>query len=222
MTTDHTPLDMTMMHAMHDALRRELVRIARITARVDDDPRYVLRTAAGWEMFKRYLHVHHTSEDDAIWPVMRLALADRPDDLAVVESMAEEHAAIDPLLSSIDGALADRSGGLAELSGLTDALATTLTGHLEHEEDQTLALIDATLTPEQWLHFSELHRTRIGGDSTRYLPWLLDSATPESTAAVLRVFPEPLKRAYADEWVPAYSALKLWGDGARPSTAGEG
>jgi iron-sulfur cluster repair protein YtfE (RIC family) len=216
MTADHTNLDMTMMHAMHDALRRELVRIARITARVDDDPQYVLRTAAGWEMFKRYLHVHHTAEDDAIWPVMRLTLADRPDDLVVVEAMAEEHAAIDPLLSSIDGALADRSDGTAELSGLTDALATTLTGHLKHEEDQTLALIDTTLTPEQWQHFSELHRARIGSDSTRYLPWLLDSATPESTAAVLSKFPEPLKRAYADEWVPAYKAVELWGDGPQP------
>jgi hypothetical protein len=208
-----TTLDMTMMYAMHDALRRELVRIARITARVDDDPQYVLNTAAGWEMFKRYLHVHHTSEDDAIWPVMRLALADRPDDLVLLKAMEEEHAAIDPLLSLIDEALADRAGGLAALSGLTDALAVALTGHLKHEEGETLALIDATLTPEQWLHFSGLHGTRIGSDSTRYLPWLLDDASPESTAAVLGLFPEPVKRAYADEWVPAYTALHLWGDG---------
>jgi hypothetical protein len=48
-------LDMTMMYAMHHALRRELERIARITARPDDDPRHVLATAAGWEMFKTYL-----------------------------------------------------------------------------------------------------------------------------------------------------------------------
>ena len=216
MTSSHINLDMTMMYAMHSALRRELVRIARITARVDDDPRYVLSTAAGWEMFKRYLHVHHTSEDDAIWPVMRLALADRPDDLALLKAMEEEHAAIDPLLSSIDSALADRSGGLVALSGLTDELATTLTGHLKHEEGETLALIDVTLTPEQWQHFSELHRTRIGGESTRYLPWLLDSASPEMTASVLRAFPEPVKRAYADEWVPNYTALDIWGDGRHP------
>jgi len=203
-------LDMTMMYAMHDALRRELVRIARITARADDDPRAVLSTAAGWQMFKRYLHVHHTSEDDAIWPVMRLALADRPDDLALLRAMEEEHAAIDPLLSSIDAALADRSGGLEALGGLTDALATSLTGHLKHEEGETLALIEVTLSPEQWRQFTELHRARIGGDSTRYLPWLLDSATPQATAAVLGNFPEPLKRAYADEWVPAYTALNIW------------
>jgi hypothetical protein len=48
---------MTMMYAMHAALRRELERIALVTARPDDDPKHVQRTAAGWEMFKSYLQV---------------------------------------------------------------------------------------------------------------------------------------------------------------------
>jgi hypothetical protein len=39
--------DMTMMYAVHDAFRRELDRITRVTARTDDDPKHVLRTAAG-------------------------------------------------------------------------------------------------------------------------------------------------------------------------------
>jgi hypothetical protein len=75
---DACRLDMTMMYAMHDALRRELERIARITARPDDDPRHVLGTAVGWEIFKTYLRVHHTAEDDAVWPVMYRVLAGRP------------------------------------------------------------------------------------------------------------------------------------------------
>src|SRR5207245_2409645 len=57
-------LDMAMMYAVHNALRRELERIARITARPEDDPRHILRTAVGWELFKNYLRVHHVSEDD--------------------------------------------------------------------------------------------------------------------------------------------------------------
>jgi hypothetical protein len=50
--------DMTMMYAMHDALRRDLERIARVTARPNDDPGHVLRTAAGWQVFTSYLHAH--------------------------------------------------------------------------------------------------------------------------------------------------------------------
>jgi hypothetical protein len=67
---------MYMMYAIHAALRRELLRIARVTARPDDDPKHVQRTAAGWEMFKSYVQVHHTTEDDMLWPPMRKALAD--------------------------------------------------------------------------------------------------------------------------------------------------
>ncbi|WP_217370670.1 hypothetical protein [Nonomuraea antri] len=42
-----TTLDMTTMYAMHDALRREAEHLARVTARVDGDPRAILRTATG-------------------------------------------------------------------------------------------------------------------------------------------------------------------------------
>lgn len=206
-------LDMTMMFAMHDALRRELERITRLTERGDDDPRQILGTAAGWEMFKAYLRVHHTSEDEAVWPVMYRALAARPDDIAVLDAMEAEHAAIDPLLNAIDAALADRESGPRRLGELVDTLRTGLNGHLEHEEHEGLALIDATLTEQQWQHFGALHGSRIGPDAPRYLPWLLDGASAERTELILARFPEPLRVAYRDEWRPAYAELNLWAPG---------
>ncbi|MEU8246896.1 hemerythrin domain-containing protein [Nonomuraea sp. NPDC048916] len=203
-------LDMTMMFAMHDALRRELERIARVAARTGDDPRRVLRTAAGWELFKTFLQVHHTSEDIALWPVMRRELADRPADLALLDAMEAEHAAIDPLLAGVDAALADRDHGADRLGGLVDALATGLGDHLRHEEAEGLALIDATLTGPQWQRFGEVHRDRIGGNLTRYLPWLLDDADPRAAALILDRMPPPLVAAYHDEWRPAYAGLRLY------------
>jgi|SRR5262245_4259180 len=211
-------LDMTMMYTMHDALRRELVRIARVTADADDDPRQVLRAAAGWEMFKTYLRVHHTSEDAAVWPAMSEALAGRADDLALLEAMEAEHAAIDPLLNAIDAALADRESGPKRLGDLVDALQVALNGHLIHEENEALALIDATLTEQQWREFGDLHGRRIGADASRYLPWLLDGASPSRTALVLGRLPEQLQVAYQDEWLPAYLRLDLWGSTSQPSS----
>jgi hypothetical protein len=207
---DACRLDMTMMYAMHDALRRELERIARITARPDDDPRHVLGTAVGWEIFKTYLRVHHTAEDDAVWPVMYRVLAGRPDDLALLDAMESEHAAIDPVLNAIDAALADRDRGPAVLGGLTDSLVTSLSAHLKHEEAEGLALIDATLTPEQWQYFGKLHGERIGADAPRYLPWLLDGASAAATAAVLSRMPAQIRDAYSAEWRAAYASLPLW------------
>jgi Hemerythrin HHE cation binding domain len=84
--------DMAMMFAFHDALRRELGHIARVSAARTDDPRRVMAAAAGWQMFKDYLHVHHGCEDDVLWPAMEKTLADRPDDLALLAALEAEHA----------------------------------------------------------------------------------------------------------------------------------
>ena len=202
--------DMTMMYAMHNALRRELECIARVTARPDDDPKHVLRTAAGWDMFKSYLQVHHTTEDDMLWPPMRKALADDSDGVALLDAMEAEHSAIDPLLAAIDAALADRDSGPQRLGELTDALAAGLRGHLDHEEAEGLALIDATVTEEQWQAFGTEGGKRIAGEAQRYVPWMLEGATPQITATVLGRFPAPLQQAYRDEWQPAYAKLTLW------------
>ncbi|MXM68923.1 hemerythrin domain-containing protein [Streptomyces sp. HUCO-GS316] len=211
MSQDFKNLDMTMMFAIHDALRRELERIARITARVDEDPRHVLSTAVGWELFKKFLVIHHTSEDITVWPVMQEALAGKPSELALLDAMEAEHAVIDPLLADIDTALADRDSGLERLGGLVDTLYTSLSGHLDHEERDALQLMDITLNQEQWAAFSSEQRGRVGQDSVRYLPWLLDDMDAAKVAKILGGMPEPLRKAYETEWRVAYEALDIWG-----------
>lgn len=210
-------LDMTMMYAFHDALRRDLERLARITARVDDDPRHILRTAVGWQLFTTYLRVHHTAEDVAVWPAMYRAVAGRPDDLALLDAMEAEHAAIDPLLHAVDAALADRDAGPRRLGDAVDALRGGLTAHLRHEETEALPLIDATLAEEQWRSFGADHRGRIGGDVARYLPWVLDAADPVTAEKILRGLPAPVRRAYREEWRPAYAELSVWAPGPTPA-----
>lgn len=176
MSTDYKH-DMAMMLAFHDALRRELGHIARVTARRTDDPRHVMATAAGWQMFKNYLHVHHGCEDDVLWPALEKTLADRPDDLALLAAMEAEHAAIDPLLTAIDATLANPASGPERLGDLADALATTLGAHLRHEEGDALALIDATVTDEQWQDFGQEHGQRFGPEAPASSPGYLTAWT---------------------------------------------
>ncbi len=202
--------DMTMMFVLHDALRRELERIADVTARAGDDPQQLLRTAAGWEIFKSYLHIHHTAEDEALWPALRQALAARPDDLALLDAMESEHATIDPLLEHVDAALADRDHGGDRLAEVVDNLATGLRGHLKHEEDDALPLIDSTATEQQLQLFGMAHTKQIGPGISQYLPWMLDSASADTTAHILGVLPEPARVAYQNEWRQAYAEWELW------------
>jgi len=194
MTTDFE-LDMTMMYAVHDALRRDLQLVAPMTARSE-----------GWDLFERLLHAHHVAEDDALWPVVRETLAGRTEDLALLDEMAAEHDALGPLLEIIDDAL-DRGESAA---GARADLAARLQEHLVHEEEAALPLIDRTLDEEQWMEFGEAAAARIGHDMPHFLPWLLDSADAGRTKEILGGLPDPVQQTYRDEWQPAYAAKDWW------------
>jgi Hemerythrin HHE cation binding domain len=193
--TNESSLDMTMMLAYHDALRRDLKQIARMEQRSD-----------GWDLFETLLHAHHTAEDDALWPVVREAVAGQADDLALLDEMEAEHAALSPLLEDIDEGL-ERGDSAPQARA---EMATKLEEHLSHEEDAALPLIDATLTVEQWMAFGQAATERLGPNMAKYLPWLLDGADEDTTARVLTVIPPPVQEMYRNEWQPAYAAKDWW------------
>jgi Hemerythrin HHE cation binding domain len=209
-------LDMSMMLAMHDALRRELAQVGRIARQRDDDPLKLLRAALGWELFKKFLLVHHQSEDDALWPPLRAAAAGHPDRVALADALEAEHSVIEPLLTAIDAAAADPDHGYQRFGDIVDELSAKLTGHLTHEEADGLALIDASLTAQQWQHFAQVHTERIRGDASTYMPWLLNDANPQTVDAILSKFPLPLLTAYREQWGPAYAALDVWSATGQP------
>jgi Hemerythrin HHE cation binding domain len=194
MTPDYK-LEMTTMFAYHDALRRDMEPVARMTAR-----------SAGWEMFKKFLHVHHVAEDEALWPVVRQALIDRADDVGLLDEMEAEHAALGPLLDDIDDAL-DRGGPAPRA---TADLITRLREHLGHEEEAALPVVDRTLDEERWMQFGEASAAKIGPDMPTFLPWLLDGADGERIQVILGHLPEPAQQDYRNEWRPAYAATDWW------------
>ena len=203
-------LDMSMMFAIHEALRRELVQVGRITRLRDDHPGQLLRAALGWELFKKFLLVHHQAEDDTLWPALRARVAGQPDRVALADALEAEHAVIEPLLTAIDAAAADPDYGYQRFGDIVDELATKLSAHLSHEETDGLALIDASLTAQEWQRFAQVHTERIRGDASMYMPWLLNGASPQTLEAVLGKFPPPLLTAFREEWGPRYAALDLW------------
>jgi hypothetical protein len=188
-------LDMTMMFAIHDALRRDLAQVAQLDAPNE-----------GWNFFEKMLHVHHTAEDDLLWPVMRDAVTGRPDDLALLDQMAKEHAAIQPVLETLDRALTH--GEPAAQAQAT--LESRLLEHLAHEEHDALPLVDQTLTEEQWMTFGQASTQRVGPDMPLFLPWVLDGADEDTTTRVLAVIPPTVRQTYLRQWLPAFKALDRW------------
>ncbi len=209
---------MTVTYAMHNALRRDMHHLARTAAHTHPDLRNVLRTAAGWKLFRTALRAHQGAEEDALWPSLRQALNGRPFSLARLEAIEAEHAALALLLEAIDRTPADPGVGPDLLGELTGSLVTGLRGHLRHEEEAVFPLVQTILDEEQWEHFRRVHAQRIGADAARILPWLLDGVAERTVAVILtQLLPESAHHMYTHRWRPAYARLDRWGALSAPA-----
>ncbi|MGW0605868.1 hypothetical protein [Streptomyces sp. NPDC002640] len=94
---------------------------------------------------------------------------------------------------------------------LADSVVTGLTGHLAHEEEAALPLVQEVVTPEQWARFGQVHAARIGPGAPRLLPWLLDGAEKLTATKMLALLPAPARRTYEHQWLLAYAELDPWG-----------
>jgi hypothetical protein len=210
--------DLTIMIAAHGALRRDVVALARATQasgwREPDGRRSV---AAGWELFKRQLHLHHTAEDDLVWPALRGRLSHSANALSVLDEMETEHQQIDPLLGAVDAGfagVAGPSGGYSDADRLVDAvdaLTTALTGHLSHEEKEGLPLIGMALTTAEWRRVGLRIARRNGVNASgEMFCWLLDSAPPDQARAITRQLPPPVRVLYRAAWKPRFDKTRRW------------
>jgi hemerythrin-like domain-containing protein len=151
--SDRVPLtgkvDFTMMYAAHDAFTRDL---QRLTTGVEVGQTAEPAVRAGWAMFKKQLHIHHTAEDTSLWPVLR-AKVTRPDDVAVLDAMVAEHARIDPQLEAVNEALAASDRG--NLTESVQALTEGLTAHMLHEENAALRWSRPSSAPAAGPHSGE-------------------------------------------------------------------
>jgi iron-sulfur cluster repair protein YtfE (RIC family) len=201
--------DLTIMLAAHDAFRRDLTRLARAAVSADlSDPARYQSVAAGWELLKRELHLHHTAEDEIIWPVLRPRLVHSQTALSVLDAMEAEHDLIDPLLAAVDTAFSAAPDRLADV---IDALATTLTGHLAHEERDGLPLIGVALTAAEWRAAGRAIARKNGlSAGSEMFAWMLDGTGRDQAAATLGSLPPPLRLLYRAIWKPRYEKTPRW------------
>jgi len=210
--------DLSVMIAAHDALRHDLVALAKAAQgpgpRSPDRQRSV---AAGWELLKRQLHLHHTAEDDLVWPALRERLGHSAEALSVLDEMQAEHERIDPLLAAVDAEFAsaatppEANPGAGQLADAVDALTVTLTGHLTHEEKDALPLIGVALTAAQWrgVGFKIARSNGLSGSGEMF-SWMLSAATPDQARTILSQLPPPARVLYKAVWKPRFDKTQRW------------
>ena len=214
-TRTRTPLtdgDMDIMRMLHDAFRRDAARLEHAAERYgtqDEEAHDAL--LLGWHGFSSSLHHHHTIEDHQIWPVIRAKLADRPDDLAVLDAMEDEHSRIDPAIEAIEQAFDDRDARVDEVAERIDTLVGLLRQHLDHEERDAFPLIRSLISHQEWDGLNRAAMKEVSlSDIAQLGPWMLEGRPPEDVRRALQEFPPPLRLLHRLWWNPRYLRPRRW------------
>src|SRR5918994_6330118 len=150
--------DVRDMYVVHRAFRRELRLIpglVRAVAPGDTARAAVLARHA--RMCLQGLHLHHTGEDELLWPLL---LERCPPDAELVHRMEAQHEQVERLTGLLGPALdrwevEARPAVAEEVASTVDALRTVLLEHLEEEEREILPLAERHVTQAEWSRLGE-------------------------------------------------------------------
>lgn len=208
--------EMSMNKAIHGAFRRDLDRfIDALSAFSSGDRTRAQQLGKAWANFDDQLTHHHEGEHTIAWPALQAVGVSRE----LLDAMDAEHEAMAGALvetrAAMDSLLRDPGAAQAKAAQAAfERLQTVTVEHLDHEESEIEALYLAKReTPElraMGKAFGKVGPARGG----RFFAWVLDGASPDERAAVMRDVPGPVisiiggifGRGYRRDVAPAWKA----------------
>ena len=185
------------MPLIHRIFRRQFAEVQALVQEVPaTDATRVGAVTDHLEFLLHGLHMHHTTEDDLLWP----KLLDRAGlDAPLIERMEEQHHQIDASVAEVRTAMAAwRSDPMpATSSALSDRIGEfliVLEGHLDEEEQVVVPLIDRELTEAEWQEMAERGFKKFT-PAERWIATglIVEIATPEEAAMMFSTLPPPVK-----------------------------
>ena len=185
------------MYVVHRVFRRETALLPRLVRNVR--PGDTARAAVVADHYRGYalgLHQHHTGEDELIWPLL-LARVDLEAELVL--RMEEQHERVAAGLEAVSALLPEWERTASRASGEAIAIAieahrAALLEHLGDEEVNLLPLIEEHLTVAEYGKLNERFAEETPKDKLLFfLGALLEEATPEEAADIIRNLPTPAR-----------------------------
>ena len=197
--TTQTPT-LTNVHDMvvvHKAFRRELRLIPQLVRAVPaGDTTRATVVADHARLCLQGLHLHHTGEDELLWP--KLLQRDAPDAELIYRMEAQHHTVeelVERLGPAIDRWVAEARPAVSEeVASTVDRLGDALLEHLDDEENHILPIAARTITQQEWDELGEHGTSQM---SPSQLPimfgMVLEDATPEERTMMMGVLPGPVR-----------------------------
>ena len=175
------------MKTIHSAFRRELRLAPGLLRSVEHGDRLRANlVATHLDLMDRFLHHHHTIEDELLWPKL---LERVPAEIApMVEMMEAQHATVADLLAKTVTLRADwrkdaDAARAAELAAIYTRLHDALVEHLDAEEQHVMPLVEACITHKEW---AKIGKAAQRGTPLKDGPRMLGMLAYDGDAQVIR------------------------------------
>jgi hypothetical protein len=210
---DSQTLDLTLMHVVHDAVRRDLVRMSTLLGGTSPLPAArVAAVQAQWLLVAGALEAHERAEDDVLWPSARRLGAELAE---LVDRSLAQHAAIDDAVALASTAVSGFDGRArrSEVAGAVKQATRLVDLHFAGEEQRLLPPLAEQLPPGEWATFVRAGESAAGPFGRDVmLPWMLQGAPPPRVATVLAQLGSYERSELESTWRPAYRerTAALW------------
>jgi hemerythrin-like domain-containing protein len=196
------------MVVIHRVFRREFrllpALIRGVAAHDLDRAKVVADHATG---LLRFVHIHHSGEDELLWPVLLERVEVETD---LIQRMEHQHERVAALLPHAQEQLSawatmPTSEGGAKLAATFEELGSLLNEHLDEEEAQILPLVETHLTVAEWERLGEHARGHLAPpDRMASLAAIVEEADDEERAMFTAVLPPPVLAMFVEQAEPAY------------------
>ena len=202
--------DVSDMLAVHKALTGALEAAPEYVAKVGVEAERVEVVGSFYENVIEFLHVHHTGEDELIYPVLEERCAESRSEL---ERIDEQHKLLHAPMAAGRSAIATwRAAPSADnAQAVIEAIASIaepLRPHLAEEEAVMLPIATKWMSPEEWGQLSGHSMMSFRADK----PWLMlglvrEQLNQAQRDRMLAGMPPEMRAMWTEQMEPAFDAF---------------
>ena len=202
--------DVSDMYAVHKALLGALDAAPECVAKAGLRPERVEVTGSFYENVIEFLHVHHSGEDELIYPVLQQRCAESRSELERIDDQHKLlYAPMDAGRSAIaTWRVAPSTGNAQAVIDAIASIAETLRPHLAEEETVMLPLATRWISPEEWRSQAGHNMMSFRADK----PWLMlglvrEQLDQEHRDGMLAGMPPEMRTMWTEQMEPAFKAF---------------
>lgn len=202
--------DVSDMYAVHKALLGALDTAPACVADAGVDPDRIALVGSFIDNVIEFLHVHHTGEDELLYPLLHQRCAASRSELDRIDGQHTLlHAPMDAGRSAVAAWRAKPSPDHAQaVIAAVASIAEVLRPHLAEEETVVLPLAAKWISPEEWGQQAGHNMMRFHADK----PWLMlglvrEQLDQDHRDGMLAGMPPQVRTAWTQQMEPAFNAF---------------